>query len=192
MVCVCVCVLLPPISLPHSHLFHNHDGAGGHLVMDDLKHMQAPRLPMLSPPAFDAALRARLQDGTLAFSDAADAMHVQRAYQRGFHSAIATYPHRDIFLFSLGWGDNEARVLLDALAYAAEHCPPKREVDWDVEVGNQFSDNMLRTFDDFNAMFRKRGIWIAHGGCGRDRDHMRLSKLYADEYRNSTSAQGKL
>lgn len=89
------------------------------------------REPPASPPRVEAEMRRRIGDGSLSFSYAHDVEPVIAMYRRGFLAAFESYRElrciekgnmTSIFYGNLGWGDAEAFVLAEAVAYVNEHC----------------------------------------------------------------------
>jgi hypothetical protein len=88
------------------------------------------RQPPMSPPQFEQTLRARLANGTLAFTNGAvDADLVVDLYRTGFVKAFETMPqlsliHNVISFVGLGFGSSPASVkLLSAtLSYLRDSC----------------------------------------------------------------------
>ena len=107
--------------------------------------MISGRAPPISPVAFAKSMRERVATG--------DRLHGEcgpgpRRYEKGFVGVInavaAGIDSRGLSYANLGWGDEEATTLLEALQYAAEHCafpygPIKIYID-----GNEISAPSLR------------------------------------------------
>ena len=85
------------------------------------------RRPPMSPTALATEMRERVERRELFFSYAADLEPVIELYTRGFVQAfermegmLEAEPH--VQLPAYGWGDLEAEVAADAIAYAESHC----------------------------------------------------------------------
>ena len=87
--------------------------------------MRSKRLPPISPTAFGSRMRKGVASGGLAFTSGADMEMVIGLYERGFveqwEEYSATYGGRLIWE-DLGWDDDDATIIADALKYLIEHC----------------------------------------------------------------------
>ena len=93
--------------------------------------MRAGRLPPLSPPRLEAAMRERVAAGSLSFSYASDLEPVLDMYRRGFVQAFEGYRKlrgiapgagTTIFYGNLGWEAAEALELAKVIAFIGGHC----------------------------------------------------------------------
>ena len=86
------------------------------------------RRPPMSPTRLVTEMRERVERLELFFSYAADLEPVIELYTRGFvqafermHGMLGNVAAR-VFLPAYGWGDSEAEVAADAIAYVESHC----------------------------------------------------------------------
>lgn len=88
--------------------------------------MKADRPPMVSPERVAKEMRDGVDSGSLAFTARADMDFVIGLYERGFREAFQTYVRVSGRTFieqkCLGWGDEEAVIVAEALKYVEEHC----------------------------------------------------------------------
>ena len=107
-----------------------------------LGQMKAGREPPRSPPVFGEFMRTGVASDEVQFTVKEDAGLVSRLYQEGFVKSVNRVAAKEgggfLDFTSLGWGDEEGAVLVEALRYAAEHCAfPNGAVEVAVSVGNR-------------------------------------------------------
>lgn len=113
--------------------------------------MEARRPPMVSPDRVAEEMRAKVGSGDIAFTSNADMDFVIHLYERGFIRAFESYvttSGRDyIEQKLLGWGDEEARLIAEALRYVQAKCTPEQTLtidlrgnDWGAESGQAIKD----------------------------------------------------
>ena len=110
-----------------------------------LGQMKAGREPPRSPPVFGEFMRTGVASDEVQFTVKEDAGLVSRLYQEGFVKTVnrvaAKEDGRVLNFQSLGWGDEEGAVLVEALRYAAERCTfPQGSVRVSVEAGNHITN----------------------------------------------------
>lgn len=112
--------------------------------------MKAGRQPPISPEIFTEQMRAGVASGQLKFTSNADMALVIGQYETGFVTSINGVAQcedrmaRVLDFMDLGWGDEQAAVLLKALVYAAEHCAfPRGSICVFCSDGNNLSGKML-------------------------------------------------
>ena len=115
--------------------------AGSNTCLGQLK---AGREPPRSPPVFGEFMRTGVASDEVQFTVKEDAGLVSRLYQEGFVKTVnrvaAKEKGRALDFRSLGWGDEEGAVLVEALRYAAEHCAfPHGAVPVFVSIGNRIT-----------------------------------------------------
>jgi len=117
--------------------------------------LKAGRLPPLSPDHVARELREGVESGAVAFTSASDVDVVIELYTKGFVAAIDDHAYNSgsdrsatgsLFYTNLGWGDEEAPAIAEALAYAAAHCTPSSMRTFYFH-GNQFSVEAQQTFE---------------------------------------------
>lgn len=102
----------------------------GMALFDGLRsQLKSGRPAPATPPAFTKALRRRVAAGELHFTSATDCELVIGMYARGFVTMFESYREYDPDGFfaayaAMDWGEQEARLVAAALAYAAKHCKP--------------------------------------------------------------------
>ena len=106
--------------------------------------MKAGREPPRSPPVFGEFMRTGVASDEVQFTVKEDVGLVSRLYQEGFVKTVnrvaAKEDDRYLDFWSLGWGDEEGAVLVEALRYAAEHCAfPHGAVAVAVSNGNRIT-----------------------------------------------------
>ena len=111
-----------------------------------LGQMKAGREPPRSPPVFGEFMRTGVASDEVQFTVKEDAGLVSRLYQEGFVKTVSRVAAKEGFgtrflvFESLGWGDEEGAVLVEALRYAAEHCAfPHGAVEVAVGYGNRIT-----------------------------------------------------
>ena len=106
--------------------------------------MKAGREPPRSPPVFGEFMRTGVASDEVQFTVKEDAGLVSRLYQEGFVKTVNRVAAKEgggfLNFRSLGWGDEEGAVLVEALRYAAEHCAfPHGAVGVYVRGGNRIT-----------------------------------------------------
>lgn len=94
------------------------------------RQLRAFRPPFVAPPRFASELRASVASGETRFTDLGDLEIAISLYEGCFAHAFETFvaAHGEgrrsdmVFYKDVGWGDEEAETLAEALAYAAEKC----------------------------------------------------------------------
>jgi len=111
---------------------------------ENLWSMKAGRSPMVSPEVFAVEMREGVRSGAFAFTAGADEEFVIDKYRKGFIAAFEQHTSIQragggIWLYSLGWGAEDAKVLARAVAYAKEHCEPPETI-WLKVRDNDFGE----------------------------------------------------
>lgn len=113
--------------------------------------MESQRPPMVSPDRVSEEMRAKVESGALAFTSNADMEFVIHLYERGFRLAFDSYVCTSGRTFIeqklLGWGDEEARLIAEALRYVQAKCTPEETLiidlrgnDWGTDSGQAIKD----------------------------------------------------
>ena len=131
-------------------LSKHEEGAAIHFY-DCMDKLKAGRAPFVSPEVVARELSEGVASGALGFTAGADQDVVSKLYEKGFIKAFETacdLGALKIFYNNLGWGSEEAPVLVEAIKYAHEHCKAADKVPiLDFDYGNKFTDEdkqMLR------------------------------------------------
>ena len=138
-----------------------------------LGQMKAGREPPRSPPVFGEFMRTGVASDEVQFTVKEDAGLVSRLYQEGFVKSVnrvaAKESFRGLNFTSLGWGDEEGAVLVEALRYAAEHCAfPHGAVRVAVRSGNRITKDEA-AWKELEGDNHIRGYTRARGSAPRRR-----------------------
>ena len=108
------------------------------------RRLRAGRPPISSPVKIARELREGVASGDLGFTAAADLEMVVGLYEKGFVNAFSTYSmladgDAHIWYTHLSWTDEMAPAVVEAIAYAKEHCTPPKRLSLMLREGNRWT-----------------------------------------------------